>query len=130
VKTDNGAGGFIRSGDRVDVRRVERAGATTPARAQTVLRNVRVLSFEQTKGSDGSANGGWVATLEVDQAAGDALVEALAVGDLLLALRSFADERAGSGLAQLSPGQPVPASAPHTVTVFSAGAVKEVQVPQ
>jgi pilus assembly protein CpaB len=106
VNVESGAGGFILPGDRVDVmmsRKLEGAsanvGAVTignaaaPVAAETVLQNVRVLAIDQQvqPAKDAKTIVGAAATLEVPASDVEILVKAKTAGELVLALRSYAD---------------------------------------
>lgn len=130
VSVESGAGGFILPGDRVDVIQTREVslpdGATgdKPRLTEAVVVNVRVLAIDQktTPDKDAQAIVGAVATLEVTPEAAEALVEAISRGDLQLALRSYADAGAPSGLAVARN------SAGPTVRVFRKGEATDVTV--
>jgi pilus assembly protein CpaB len=99
VSVNTSAGGFILPGDHVDVIQAHQAdtaadGAARPYVAQTLLHNIRVLAIDQT--SQQPKNGttttvGSVATLEVSPSDAEVLAVAKARGEVVLALRSYAD---------------------------------------
>jgi pilus assembly protein CpaB len=97
LKVENGAGGFILPGDRVDVSQSKEVDAASGGRVRVtdvIVRNVRVLAIDQaTKPAENanSINNLSTATLEVTPEAALALVEAMSQGDLHLALKSYAD---------------------------------------
>ena len=101
INSATAAGGFILPGDRVDVLQShqQEAGSTggSPPRtgqvAQVLLRNVRVLAIDQTTKAPKNTPSviGAVATLEVPAAYSDVLVRAKALGEIVLALRAYAD---------------------------------------
>ncbi|WP_269714708.1 Flp pilus assembly protein CpaB [Caulobacter sp. NIBR2454] len=108
ISVQNGAGGFILPGDRVDVlqsREVEPAGLSLGSApkaqftADTVLANIRVLAIDQSPAAAKGANTliGAVATLEVSPPEAEALMRAKAQGDVVLALRPYADAGGSSG---------------------------------
>lgn len=96
VSDENSAGGFILPGDRVDVvvsREIETGGRNKVYVSETVLYNVRVLAVDQMFDEDvsGGAIVGDTITLELTPGQSETLALAQAVGDVSLALRSFAD---------------------------------------
>jgi pilus assembly protein CpaB len=131
VSVESGAGGFILPGDRVDVIQTREValpdGATgdKPRVTEPVVVNVRVLAIDQKTSPDKDAQSivGAVATLEVTPEAAEALVEAISRGDLQLALRSYADAGAPSGLAASRSKTTGP-----TVRVFRKGEATDVAV--
>lgn len=108
ISAESGAGGFILPNDRVDViltRDVEVSGEGTGdranlsmslklAKAQTLLRDVRVLAIDQTvkQESDQPAYVAKTATLELTQPEAQLLAEAGASGTLSLSLRALGDD--------------------------------------
>lgn len=105
VTVETGAGGFILPGDRVDVlqnRRAEASGGGAGAQetvATVIMRNLRVLAIDQTTEpqKDAKAMVGAVATLEVPARDEEVISKAKSQGDLVLALRSYADAGGPSG---------------------------------
>jgi len=96
VSDENSAGGFILPGDRVDVVLTRETGDDRASRSyisETVLYNVRVLAIDQVFDEDveGGAMVGDTITLELTPPQSETLALAQAVGDVSLALRSFAD---------------------------------------
>lgn len=96
VSDENSAGGFILPGDRVDVVVTRETGEDRSSRSyvsETVLYNVRVLAIDQVFDEDvsGGAMVGDTITLELTPSQSETLALAQAVGDVSLALRSFAD---------------------------------------
>jgi pilus assembly protein CpaB len=96
VSDDNSAGGFILPGDRVDIvvtREVTQERGSRSFISETVLFNVRVLAIDQVFSEDvsGGALVGDTITLELSPAQSETLALAQVVGDVSLALRSFAD---------------------------------------
>ena len=96
VSDENSAGGFILPGDRVDVlltREVGEDRRNTAYVSETILSNLRVLAIDQTFSEDisGGALVGDTATLELSPYEGELLTQALAMGEVALSLRSFAD---------------------------------------
>jgi pilus assembly protein CpaB len=132
VNVESGAGGFILPGDRVDVlmsRKLEGSsagpvsfgGATSTVAAETVLQNVRVLAIDQKVQPEKEAKTivGAAATLEVPAQDAELLVKAKAAGELVLALRSYADLGARVGQATQE------ATASQMVRIVRAGRVNE-----
>ena len=95
-----------------------------PRVTEPVVVNVRVLAIDQKTApeKDSQAIVGAVATLEVTPDAAEALVEAMARGDLQLALRSYADAGAPSGRVSAR------SSMGPTVRVFRQNEVTDVAV--
>jgi pilus assembly protein CpaB len=125
VTVEASAGGFVLPGDRVDVltshpSRDQDQGFT----AETVMRNVRVLAIDQTSQAAGGAQSlvGAVVTLEIPAADTEIMARAKAQGNVMLALRSYADLGGPSGRAGPS------AIAGNNVRVFRAGQSSEVTV--
>ncbi len=136
VSEESGAGGFILPGDRVDV--LQSREAETPSAngvrtrvTEAVVVNVRVLAIDQsTKPPEegGTSMTGAVATLEVDNAAAEALVDAKPRGEMQLILRSYADAGGPSGRGSAKIGKAK--AAPPTVRIFSQGTTTETVVPR
>lgn len=132
VTAENGAGGFILPGDRVDVLQSRKSpganGGPELRVTDVVVRNVRVLAIDQTTKieKDGNSIVGAVATLEVPIDAAEALVDAKARdddGQLDLALRSYADLSGPSGrVTRVGPPPPIAS----TIRVFRGGTPVEV----
>jgi pilus assembly protein CpaB len=111
VTVNTAAGGFILPGDRVDVVQSHAVDASQNGghpgfAAQTLLRNVRVLAIDQN--SQPPKNGqqsqvGATATLEVAAADTEVIARAKSQGDVILALRAYADAGgpAGRGMADV-----------------------------
>jgi pilus assembly protein CpaB len=103
IKSDTSAGGFILPGDRVDVLQARPLpggqGGGSHFGAETILHNVRVLAIDQASEppKSGSSVVGSVATIEVAAADAESVAKAKAQGDMILALRSYADANAPSG---------------------------------
>ena len=105
ISVSTGAGGFILPGDRVDVlqaKQLSGAGsAQTGYTAQILLKNIQVLAIDQAsepaKGAQSMV--GAVATLEVPAGDEEILAKAKAQGEVVLALRSYADAGGASGRA-------------------------------
>ena len=135
VTVETGAGGFILPGDRVDViqsRRVDKpantgsgGGGGQEVESRTILRNIRVLAVDQAteppKGDKSVV--GAVATLEVASADAPLVARAKTQGDVILALRSYADAGGPSG-------RTVSDGANEQVKVIRAGQTSEVMVNQ
>ncbi len=107
VSDENSAGGFILPGDRVDVVVTREVGIDRSSRSyvsETVLYNVRVLAIDQIFSEDvsGGALVGDTITLELTPGQAETLALAQAVGDVSLALRSFADANAAETQNQLA----------------------------
>jgi pilus assembly protein CpaB len=95
LSVERGAGGFILPNDRVDVIMTRKLGtdaAGIPAyRANTILRDVRVLAIDQTSQEEGDSKSivGKSATLELSAQQAEIVALAEAMGDLSLSLRSL-----------------------------------------
>jgi pilus assembly protein CpaB len=130
VTVETGAGGFILPGDRVDVlqnRRVENPGGGANNQmtvAAVIMRNLRVLAIDQTTEpqKDAKAMVGAVATLEVPAGDEEVVSRAKSQGDLVLALRSYADAGGPSGRGVGGENQ--------RIRVWRAGQASEVTVAQ
>ncbi len=125
VTVEASAGGFILPGDRVDVltshpSRDQDQGFT----AETVLRNVRVLAIDQQTQPAGNSQAmvGAVVTLEIPAADTEVIARAKAQGNVMLALRSYADLGGPAGRGGPS------AIAGGSVRVIRAGQASEVTV--
>lgn len=135
VTVESGAGGFILPGDRVDViqsREIPSEDGGMPRRITgPVVRNVQVLAIDQATAASEESNAliGAVATLEVSPEAADALTEAMALGQMQLALRSFADLGQPTGRAW-DPAPSVDEGARSTIKIYSQGETTEVAVSQ
>jgi pilus assembly protein CpaB len=129
VTAETGAGGFILPGDRVDVMQARNAGKDEEGSkafvTETLLRNIRVLAIDQSTApaEDSKTVVGAVATLEVPAADVDILVRGRKQGEVVLALRSYADIGGPSGRG--GPG----GKSTETIQVVRAGAITEVAVP-
>jgi len=124
VTAENSAGGFILPGDHVDVIQVseqeQKNGGKPINVSQTIVTNVRVLAIDQKTQPDKDAQAivGAAVTLEVTPDAADALLEGMAAGKLQLALRSYSDASAPSGvIARAGPG--------NTIRLYENGKVTE-----
>lgn len=107
ISAETGAGGFILPNDRVDVITTyavggQRGGAIT---SETILRNIRVLAIDQTfREEDGQqVVVGRTATLELSSMQSEDLMLAAQKGEVLLALRSLADDGLVGEQAKASP---------------------------
>jgi pilus assembly protein CpaB len=105
IAAASGAGGFIVPNDRVDV--VLTRSTPVGQLSETILSNVKVLAIGKKLGEVGATAGQTeatdadpqskvfsdvaIATLELDPAQGEAIINAAAIGRLSLALRSVAD---------------------------------------
>ena len=126
VSVDGSAGGFVLPGDRVDVltgraSRDSEQGFT----AEVVLRNVRVLAVDQTTQPAAGARAlvGAVVTLEIPAGDMEIMARAKAQGNVMLALRSYADLGGPSGRAGTSL-----ATGGGSVRIFRAGQSSQVMV--
>ena len=105
IGVSTAAGGFILPGDHVDILQAKQASDGPNAghgyTAQTLLQNVAVLAIDQlsepAKGAQTMV--GAVATLEVPAADAEVLARAKAQGEVVLALRSYADAGGATGRA-------------------------------
>jgi pilus assembly protein CpaB len=130
IGVSTAAGGFILPGDHVDVLQAKQAGEGPNAghdyTAQTLLQNVEVLAIDQasspTKGAQAMVGG--VATLEVPAADAEVLAVAKAQGEVVLALRSYADAGGRSGRAVAAARQ----SATGEVHIFRGGVMTNAMV--
>ena len=115
VNVETGAGGFILPGDRVDVlmsRKLDAAasgGSGQTAVANVAMRNLKVLAVDQQVDlpKNGKSILGATVTLEVPSGNAEDLLKAKAQGDLVLALRSYADMGGPSGASDGSRTQAV-----------------------
>jgi len=106
ISAETGAGGFILPGDRVDVIVSYEAEEEGSSRrrffvAETVVENARILAIDQTFGGEEDAESvvvGETATLELTPEQANAVVLAVARGEISLALRSLADGEGGPRL--------------------------------
>jgi pilus assembly protein CpaB len=122
VSTETGAGGFILPGDRVDVMQAKANEGNKGFTTQVLLSDVRVLAIDQATepAKDATSLVGAVATLEVAADAAQLVAQAKAQGEIILALRSYADLGAGAPAAVRAAGE--------TVRIFRSGQVSEVAV--
>lgn len=111
ISAETGAGGFILPGDRVDVVVTfedEEEGASRRRFfvAETVVENARILAIDQSFGDDPDAEGvvlGETATLELTSEQANAVVLAVARGEISLVLRSLSDGEGGPRLVSRQP---------------------------
>lgn len=132
VSVNTAAGGFILPGDHVDVLQSHPLDAASNGghagfAAQTLLRNVRVLAIDQN--SAAPKNGvqsqvGSTATLEVKAPDTEVVARAKAQGDVILALRSYADAAGPSERGVADGGDA------NTIKIFRSGQAPEVMVLQ
>lgn len=113
------SGGFVAPNDRVDVmvtRTLEARRVT-----ETILRNVRVLALNGRLGpqdaesqelAEGTFSGETLATLELNAAQGELLVNAASTGQITLALRSIADVTETVPVEQRTANQMIRATSP------------------
>jgi pilus assembly protein CpaB len=101
VTASTAAGGFILPGDRVDVLQAHSVSGQGGGHvvAQTLLRNIRVLAIDQSSQppKNGDSVVGAVATIEVAAADAELVARAKSQGDMILALRAYADANGPSG---------------------------------
>jgi pilus assembly protein CpaB len=135
VSDENSAGGFILPGDRVDVvvtREVSQERGNRSFISETVLFNVRVLAIDQVFDEDvsGGALVGDTITLELTPHQAETLALAQAVGDVSLALRSFADSNEQNEGIDLMPDVIASATEPRNnqITVVRNGLETRVRV--
>lgn len=98
IDSESAVAGYISPNDRVDViatRKMDGGGV----RSDLLLTDVRVLSvgdeFREKTGSEPKQNDAHVATLEVSPPEAQALAQAQAAGDIVLALRSIGSSPSG-----------------------------------
>ena len=125
ITVASAAGGFILPGDRVDVLATHAAEGGRGSIAQILLRNVRVLAIDQgaqpPKGAQAIVGG--VATLEIPAQDDEMLAQAKASGEIILALRAYADSAGAVARASLTSG-----GATGTVRILRNGLPSEVTV--
>lgn len=130
VSSDSASGGFISPGDHVDVvltRQTVRSEVEgSRLRSDTILANVKVLAINQRLGQSGAGaepenpdradadtfKGRATATLELDPTQAAAIINAAAIGQLSLVLRSAVDLTAGQGPGPNSANQAIRVSSP------------------
>lgn len=121
VTAASASGGFIAPNDRVDV--ISTRTLEMRKVSDTILRNVRVLAINGQLGqADGDAaedveqrdafSGETLATLELDPAQSELVINAMAVGELTLVLRSITDVADGLTSEQRAANQAIRASSP------------------
>jgi len=123
VTAETGAGGFILPGDRVDVLQSRAQEGSKAFVTETLMQNLRVLAIDQTTAAadDAKTVVGAVATLEVPSQDAEVLARGKAQGEMILALRSYADIGG-------APGRGGPAGMERTVNIVRAGNSTEVAV--
>jgi pilus assembly protein CpaB len=129
VNVDASAGGFVLPGDRVDVLISHAArNADQGFVAELVMRNVRVLAIDQQTSPEADARAivGGVATLEIPEGDMEVMARARAQGNVILALRSYADLGGASGRAGSRSSDE--AGPQNSVRIFRAGQPSQVQV--
>lgn len=99
INAENAAGGFILPGDRVDVLQSRKPSGNGGPVTEVLMRNVRVLAIDQKIDPAKDANSivGGVATLEIPATDIEVIARGKAQGEMLLALRSYADIGGGPG---------------------------------
>ncbi len=97
------AGGFLATGDRVDVIAVEAARTGRRIRGETLLRGVRVLAVPGAANGPRATRKGGTVILEVSPAEAEMLSAARRRGDLSLALAGDEERRAGRTTDGLKP---------------------------
>ncbi|HEY3696293.1 Flp pilus assembly protein CpaB [Phenylobacterium sp.] len=124
VTAETGAGGFILPGDRVDVLQSHQTEGGKGFTTETLMRNLRVLAIDQATEptKDARTVVGAVATLEVAAADAEVLARGKASGEMILALRSYADIGGPSGRGGPAGGNT------QTVQIVRAGTSTEVAV--
>jgi pilus assembly protein CpaB len=132
VSVNTAAGGFILPGDHVDVLQSHPLDAASNGghagfAAETLLRNVRVLAIDQN--SAAPKNGvqsqvGSTATLEVKAPDTEVIARAKAQGDVILALRSYADAAGASERGVADAGDT------NSIRIFRSGQAPEVMALQ
>jgi len=122
VSQETAAGGFILPGDRVDVLQSYRPPGEDREVTETLLRNVRVLAIDQTTTPEKDANSivGTVVTIEAPADDAELLALGRSRGEMVLALRSYADLAGPVGRGA--------ANAPQTVRIYRNGEVTEESV--
>ena len=119
INAASASGGFIAPNDRVDVMvtRTFEARRTT----ETILRNVRVLALNGQLGpesgdgqqlAEGTFTGDTLATLELNTAQSELLVNAAATGEIAIVLRSIADVTETPPVEQRTANQLIRATSP------------------
>lgn len=99
INAENAAGGFILPGDRVDVLQSRKSSGNSGSVTEVLMRNVRVLAIDQKVDPEKDARTivGGVATLEIPASDIEVIARGKAQGEMLLALRSYADIGGGPG---------------------------------
>jgi len=125
VSVESGAGGFIQPGDRVDIMasHPDTSKNNGGMIAEQVLGNIQVLAVDQRTDTPKGATAAPLATLtlEVPEADVETLVRAKTAGQLMMALRSYADIGGGPSRS---------AGANHQVRIFRGGAPAETVTAQ
>ncbi len=127
VNAEAGVGGFVQPGDRVDVMQsfpdANHHGAGTAYINEIVVSNVRVLAVDQSTDPPKNGHSTIAATLtiEVPAEAAPLITEAKARGNIMLALRSYADT---AGLA----GHPPIAGSGSAIRLIRGGQMNQVTV--
>jgi len=122
VTSETGAGGFILPGDRVDVLQARTPEGGKGFVTETLMQNVRVLAIDQTTESkEAKSVVGATATLEIPAQDMEVLARGKAQGEMILALRSYADVGGRTGRGNGSSGN-------ETVRISRGGETTEVTV--
>ncbi|MDP3855660.1 Flp pilus assembly protein CpaB [Phenylobacterium sp.] len=121
INAETAAGGFILPGDRVDVLQSRKAAEGDGVVTEVLMRNLRVLAIDQATapGKDAKTIVGAVATLELPASDVEVLARGKALGEMQLALRSYAD---AGGVA----GRGGPSRTGDGLRVYRGGQVSEV----
>ncbi|WP_309645219.1 Flp pilus assembly protein CpaB [Phenylobacterium sp.] len=121
INAETAAGGFILPGDRVDVLQSRKAAEGDGVITEVLMRNLRVLAIDQatSPGKDAKTIVGAVATLELPASDVEVLARGKALGEMQLALRSYADVGGPAGRAVATRGG-------GDLRVYRGGEVSEV----
>ena len=128
ISVSTAAGGFVLPGDRVDVVQAKQSDGSNGGHgytSQTLLQNVEVLAIDQASepAKGAQAMVGATATLEVPAADAEVMAKAKAQGEVVLALRSYADAGGAAGR-----GSPTARQATGEVHIYRAGVMSNAMV--